>query len=105
MGEAQRHIAEKPLTRHGERHRPVRPPEQGRAELVLQIADRVGHRRLAHPQLTPGQREGAMTSGGLEDDEAGGGGQEAAQGLHKVSLCKVRKFSSVTLEYFWIVSV
>ena len=73
----------------------MRAAEQGGAELVLQIADGIGDRRLAHAELPPGQRERAQAAGGLEYDEAGGGGEQAAQGLHKLSLCKAGNFPAL----------
>jgi hypothetical protein len=47
-----------------------------------------------------GAGEILVATGRLEDDQAGCGGEQTAQGFHKFSLYHVLNFSSVTMAFF-----
>ena len=65
-------------------------------ELRFEIADRIGDGGLCHAEFGGGGGEAQEATGALEDDEIAGGRQEAAQVLHKRSLCKMVIFSKIT---------
>ncbi|MCY1290893.1 hypothetical protein D9M70_400580 [compost metagenome] len=95
-----RHVGVKFLPRLGQFHRPVHAVKQRHAQLVFEAADGVGDRRLRHAELACGSGEVLVTAGRLENDEAGGGGKQAAQVFHKSCLSHGSNFSSVTMEFF-----
>ena len=66
--------------------RPVRTFEKRVAGFLFQIADGVGHCRLAHAQFATGLGEGTKSACRFERDQRTEGGQKVPQCFHKCSL-------------------
>lgn len=93
---AERNVGVEALAGLGQDDLAMAALEQLGAKLFFQSSHGIGDGGLRHTELASGRGEARQPPGGLEDDQAAGGGQEMAQASHKLSLYKRSGFSSVT---------
>ena len=87
-GKPERRVGQEPLADLGQHHPLVFAPEQRRAELSFERADRIGNGGLRDAEFAPGGGKAEQPPGGLENRDRVERDRRMAHQMHEYNLCK-----------------